>query len=517
MRYIYIFFLFSFITSLYCDTSQECSTCQNCWSSSNGLCSCSFYNAFCYDSALGYYTYNSSFLFKYDSEECQSDNVYNLCSEEDITDKINSKNYYTFFSFNSPVYLNNNNNLMCKYTFNNNNNYNSNFELVIKIEVKMVIEKVNNGRNLIFILIEENNAVGKSLYEINLNEFTNDRYSVKISDFKSVSMYLSLIGSNYFFNNNEINYIGLSAKISNTKTARSKTYKYIVGCIFGICLFCLLLCFILYIIKVKRNREVIRLRRVYGRNNLNNTNHNRVDPEEKRKKMEELFKEKLKKKEYLKKYNVNETTACSICLEEFIEKKSIVCITPCLHIFHYDCLHNWLFTENSSSLCPYCNYDLLSKVPPTKRHKTPDANNLPVKPDKTEDKKEKEKEIKNDPNVNSSEREFKKIKKNNTITNNNTNNNIINNNIINNNITNNTEENPNQNNSEGKVLTDNKNNKIEKGEDIDMSFEKDINNIKNFDKVINNIKSNTNKESKKDENININEKNDININNKDEK
>ena len=134
-------------------------------------------------------------------------------------------------------------------------------------------------------------------------------------------------------------------------------------------------------------------------------------------------------------------------------------------------------------------------------------------------KKEKEKEIKNDPNVNSSEREFKKIKKNNTITNNNNSNNIINNNIINNNITNNTEENQNQNNSEGKVLTGDKNNKIEKGEgeDIDMSFEKDINNIKNFDKVINNIKSNSNKESKKDENININKKNDININNKDEK
>ena len=105
--------------------------------------------------------------------------------------------------------------------------------------------------------------------------------------------------------------------------------------------------------------------------------------------------QKLKKeKKYLKKYNVNETTACSICLEEFVENKSLVSITPCLHIFHYNCLKNWLFSENSNCQCPYCNYDLLSNKKPTQRHKKQETNNINEKQNKVENKNnENEKEI----------------------------------------------------------------------------------------------------------------------------
>ena len=44
---------------------------------------------------------------------------------------------------------------------------------------------------------------------------------------------------------------------------------------------------------------------------------------------------------------------CMICLYEFkIGDK--VCTLPCLHIFHFDCLKNWIIRNR---LCPICKYD----------------------------------------------------------------------------------------------------------------------------------------------------------------
>ena len=98
-------------------------------------------------------------------------------------------------------------------------------------------------------------------------------------------------------------------------------------------------------------------------------------------------------------------TACSIYLEEFIENKSLVYIAPCLHIFHYDCVYNWLFSEISNSQYPYCNYDLVSNKEPTKRHKIQERNNIKEKENKYLNKNNKRENIRKtekNNNVNSS-------------------------------------------------------------------------------------------------------------------
>ena len=529
MKYLILFYIFKLIfsSSINCDINQDCSTCQKLWEEENkNYCSFSFYNAFCYNSTKKGYSYNSSFLFKYDNNKCISgQNLDNICGNRNISAEINTKDFINFFSFYNPEYLEKNN-LLCQYIFTNNDK-NSKEDLVFEIEAninKQNIQQTENNKNLIIIFVQEFDTLTKTLYEINLNEFKDNKYNIKIANYKYVSLYISLIQKNNYINTNEIISIDIGAKKDNSKALKDSKYKYslILVCIFFI--LCVISCFILYLIKYKRNRELIRLRAINMANNLNQFGlENRIDPEVKKNKLNDLFKTKLKKIKYLKKLNVNETTACSICLEEFIENKSLVCITPCLHIFHYDCLYNWLFSENSNCQCPYCNYDLLSNKEPTKRHKTQEINNNNVKENKYLNKNNKRENIpktENNNNVNSSsERVIKKIKKNkeNKENNNNDINNINkNDNIINNNKNNNIE-----NNLENKKENEKDKSANNENEDNDISFENDYDRIKNNKKIIKNIKENNeikNTENNKDEiEINIDdEENKNNINKTDE-
>ena len=528
MKYFILLFIFKLLFSNYCDINQNCSSCQKCWEENN-FCQCSFHNGFCYNSTKNGYSYNTSFLFKYDSNKCiPTINLDNdICGNNNISSELNTNYFINFFSLHNPDL--DKDSLLCQYTFTNNEK-NSKEDLIFEIEVKADnkdFQQKEDGKNLIIIFVQEFDSLTKTLYEINLNEFKDNKYNIKIANYKYVSLYISLIRNNKYLDTNKIMSINIGAKKDNSKVLKEKKYKYSLIFVCIILMLCIISCFIFYLIKYKRNRELIRLRAINMANNLNlNGLENRIDPEVKKNKLNELFKNKLKKIKYLKKLNVNETTACSICLEEFVENKSLVCITPCLHIFHYDCLYNWLFSDNSNCQCPYCNYDLLSNKEPTKRHKKQDTKNFYEKKDKNEKKNNKrETAPKNENNkVNStSERIIKKIKKNKDKNNNNNiNNNLnfINNNNNINNIENNLEK---KKENEKDKTTNNEN------EDNDISFENDFDKIKNSKNIIKNIKENN--EMKNNEINNIKEENDIkneieinitdeknknNINNKDE-
>ena len=101
---------------------------------------------------------------------------------------------------------------------------------------------------------------------------------------------------------------------------------------------------------------------------------------ENKKKIEVLFQTKLYPIEFIKEDIDNENTSCSICLENFIEQESIICITPCMHIFHYDCLKSWSENNTEHFKCPNCNFDFLSDEEPivinVGRKKESNANNF---------------------------------------------------------------------------------------------------------------------------------------------
>jgi hypothetical protein len=49
---------------------------------------------------------------------------------------------------------------------------------------------------------------------------------------------------------------------------------------------------------------------------------------------------------------------CTICLEDFTESSDVVVI-QCKHIFHLECLKDWLLKNLLNPKCPNCNYNVL--------------------------------------------------------------------------------------------------------------------------------------------------------------
>ena len=62
---------------------------------------------------------------------------------------------------------------------------------------------------------------------------------------------------------------------------------------------------------------------------------------------------------HIQKYDSRRETECAICLEEFKRNDIIKEFYKCKHIFHKDCLKNWLRRAN---VCPLCKHDLTEDI-----------------------------------------------------------------------------------------------------------------------------------------------------------
>ena len=161
----------------------------------------------------------------------------------------------------------------------------------------------------------------------------------------------------------------LPFSFSIEKKESSKLLLYITITI--IILACFLCALFIYFISKKisqnarlRQRALIQLAMASQRGDYYTENASsgsgEVDPEEEnRKKIEILLKTSLAKKIYTKNLGLKDGNTCTICIEDFKEKRSRVSITPCKHIFHYKCLSNWLINNSMNPKCPNCNYNLL--------------------------------------------------------------------------------------------------------------------------------------------------------------
>ena len=75
-------------------------------------------------------------------------------------------------------------------------------------------------------------------------------------------------------------------------------------------------------------------------------------------KLDQLFSTKMAEHLYKSEYN-QYGGGCSICLENF-KKKSKVSMTPCKHVFHFNCIKDWLYKNAKNPKCPNCNKEVLA-------------------------------------------------------------------------------------------------------------------------------------------------------------
>ena len=92
--------------------------------------------------------------------------------------------------------------------------------------------------------------------------------------------------------------------------------------------------------------------------------------------LEQLFRTELKGIKYITKLNKFKTD-CTICLEGFTDF-SIVLVLHCKHIFHRDCLKEWLEKNILKCKCPNCNYNVIHKTYDEVVEEEPVNNNLNI-------------------------------------------------------------------------------------------------------------------------------------------
>ena len=72
--------------------------------------------------------------------------------------------------------------------------------------------------------------------------------------------------------------------------------------------------------------------------------------------VEDFLKNDLKKEIFNERTKINDCDSCTICCEDFIVGQSEVSITPCFHVFHYDCIYKWINEKINNPCCPNCNF-----------------------------------------------------------------------------------------------------------------------------------------------------------------
>lgn len=113
---------------------------------------------------------------------------------------------------------------------------------------------------------------------------------------------------------------------------------------------------------------------VNGNSHRNLMNTEELIKQKRKEQLAQILKNVIKPTKYnddIGKYNMN----CTICLEDF-KSDSIVGITQCHHVFHYQCLKTWLQQNLMDPKCPNCNCHVLPECNVNQPEQVP-INNEP--------------------------------------------------------------------------------------------------------------------------------------------
>ena len=317
---------------------------------------------------------------------CGNNNIDCSCSWNPITSTCNNilepKNFQNFYEYFS--YCNDSESISIQ------NNYCGSTNLTIKDEYIFEMPKIYGKYGIKSIFCHYTFFLSDIIKNYNINFDFNTEF---IDDFNKIHLFLFLI-----FRNNTLSKIKLDKAKINIDSHDIKNFEFmlylessfisfpfnlsikdiinfsnssmnnytvlIVSSVLGFILF-IIGVFILTkkLYKIDRENHMSHMDDIISRQ-LDEGNEEKL----KRKKLEKNNKLKIKyalnnylcPKEYTELYQ-NYSQSCSICMEAFnIFHK--VSITPCKHIFHFNCLSNWLDRNALNPKCPNCNFNLIQEV-----------------------------------------------------------------------------------------------------------------------------------------------------------
>ena len=340
-----------------CTLFEECKNCSFCGNSSNDYSECNFGNIFCHHSDKDNYEYNIPLKDKY-GIFFRYDNEINLfCGNEKISlNKMKDSFQILETKFNNNILSKS---LHCDYII-SNDFYIDNDEdsATLTLEIKNLNSDsdiyIDQNKQLKFTLYMIYKTTANSLRFINLtdNGIRSFQYNRNLDKISELELLID-------FENDISSSIEESLIISIITKNQSQKTRLIYIIILVICAILILLIIVLIILYVYIKRKM-------ENDYLQGIEQERREKEEKIKKNKELiqklFEGNLKGKIFDQKIKAIGCETCTICIEELKIGESIVSITPCNHIFHFECLKKCFETNILNPKCPNCNNDQLSAI-----------------------------------------------------------------------------------------------------------------------------------------------------------
>lgn len=333
-----------------CSIYEECDSCYFCGNGTEDYSLCGFENIFCYHNGTEKYEYNSALKEYYSDYFRKSLKMDVFCGKKNLNLNSPKKSFKIIETkLDSNILLNS---VHCDYQLSNDHYYEHSTDEAI-LTIKINNKNEDNNKQIKFNLFMIYNT-GNNLKFMNINDSSiRDKENIRnLNTIKDLELLIDIKNDiNNFLSVEET--LEINIETSNP-SEKAKIIYIIVLAICGFLALVIILLIILYIyVKRKMDREYIE-----------NLDHERIEKEKKieenKKLIDTLFESKLKKKIFDKTKLVNDCECCSICIENFEAGVSEVSVTPCNHIFHYECLKKWIDDNVLNPKCPNCNYLFLN-------------------------------------------------------------------------------------------------------------------------------------------------------------
>jgi hypothetical protein len=335
MKFLYFFLNIIIISNLILLTKEEgecdyqdCFNCVVCGDSIDDSCKCYWNNNECSSGTPRNITYS---LFSSCKDDSSKELINQYCGQTTL--ELNDDNIAEL-EIPSVNWKYGMKNLFCTYTFSATESK----EIFYIINFEVTSKKFNNLQ--IYLSVEEND--GKTF----LGVFSASSMTRSVSNVKEIKLMV------YF--ERSLKSIPFNFSIIEK---RFQTNTVIVVTTLLIILF-IIICFIFIYTITKKLKE--RRRPPFPSRPLRERTMiiiNDYDEEETKKKIENMIKKNLSSQVFSESLGIRDK--CSICLDDFKVRKDKVSITPCKHIFHYDCLIKWLLENYQLPKCPNCNYNIV--------------------------------------------------------------------------------------------------------------------------------------------------------------
>ena len=360
-------------TSLeYCDIDKYCDKCTLCGNGTNDYSPCSYYNLFCTEKSTDSKNstiFKGTYKNKYSTFFRSISNANEFCGQEKYSFNSVIKSFTIINKSNKNIKDLNINH--CNYEIYNRKYFNNKFDVAnLKIKFNTNNSQKNNLKLIFNILLQNSRTQISFLSIVNEMDLIKQPYEITLNDYDTIAILLD-----FYLDDKTITNINESLEIrietDNQGNKLNKIINIVLIVVFSVVGVAIIASIIFAIYRRKKNRDMVRIQNQV-------LQQDEVIRTQKVEKINKLFETKLKSKEFNENNITNDCTECAICIEKFVNK-CLVCVTPCKHIFHYECLKKFVETaknkQNPVIKCPLCNYDFLEENDNKKLNEINNTNN----------------------------------------------------------------------------------------------------------------------------------------------